>query len=77
LQEHQRRIQIANNELLVGKEFEVLVDARHAARDQWAGRTTSNRIVNFTSPHDSLLGEYVQARITRGGPNSLVGEQLP
>jgi tRNA-2-methylthio-N6-dimethylallyladenosine synthase len=77
LQEHQRRIQIANNELLVGKEFEVLVDAHHAARDQWAGRTTSNRIVNFTSPHDSLLGEYVQARITRGGPNSLVGEQLP
>ena len=24
--------------------FEVLVDARHAARDQWAGRTTSNRV---------------------------------
>jgi tRNA-2-methylthio-N6-dimethylallyladenosine synthase len=77
LQEHQRRIQIANNELLVGKEFEVLVDTHHTARGQWAGRTTSNRIVNFTSPHDSLLGEYVQARITRGGPNSLVGEQLP
>jgi tRNA-2-methylthio-N6-dimethylallyladenosine synthase len=77
LQEHQRRIQIANNELLVGKEFEVLVDARHAARVQWAGRTTSNRIVNFTSPRGTLLGEYVQARITRGGPNSLVGEQLP
>jgi len=76
LQEHQRRIQIANNELLVGEEFEVLVDARHSARDQWAGRTTSNRIVNFTSPHGNLLGEYVQARITRGGPNSLVGEQL-
>jgi len=76
LQEHQRRIQIANNELLVAKEFEVLVDAHHAARDQWAGRTTSNRIVNFTSPRSSLLGEYVQARITRGGPNSLVGEQL-
>jgi tRNA-2-methylthio-N6-dimethylallyladenosine synthase len=76
LQEHQRRIQIANNELLVGREFEVLVDARHSARDQWAGRTTSNRIVNFTSPHGNLLGEYVQARITRGGPNSLVGEQL-
>jgi tRNA-2-methylthio-N6-dimethylallyladenosine synthase len=76
LQEHQRRIQIANNELLVGKKIEVLVDTHHTARDQWAGRTTSNRIVNFTSPHGNLLGEYVQARITRGGPNSLVGEQL-
>jgi tRNA-2-methylthio-N6-dimethylallyladenosine synthase len=77
LQEHQRRIQIANNELLVGKEFEVLVDTHHAARGQWAGRTTSNRIVNFTSPSRNLLGEYVQARVIRGGPNSLVGEQLP
>jgi tRNA-2-methylthio-N6-dimethylallyladenosine synthase len=76
LQEHQRRIQIANNELLVGKKFEVLVDTHHAARGQWAGRTTSNRIVNFTSPSGNLLGEYVQARVTRGGPNSLVGEQL-
>jgi tRNA-2-methylthio-N6-dimethylallyladenosine synthase len=76
LQEHQRRIQIANNELLVGKEYEMLVDTHHAGRGQWAGRTTSNRIVNFTSPSGNLLGEYVQARITRGGPNSLVGEQL-
>jgi tRNA-2-methylthio-N6-dimethylallyladenosine synthase len=76
LQEHQRLIQIANNELLIGKEFEVLVDAHHSARNQWAGRTASNRIVNFTSPRGTLLGEYVQARITRGGPNSLVGEQL-
>jgi tRNA-2-methylthio-N6-dimethylallyladenosine synthase len=77
LLDHQRQIQIANNGLLVGKEYEVLVDTYHAARNQWAGRTTSNRIVNFTSPHSSLLGQYIQARITRGGPNSLVGEQLP
>jgi len=77
LLERQRQIQIANNGLLVGKEYEVLVDTYHAARNQWAGRTTSNRIVNFTSPHSSLLGQYVQARITRGGPNSLVGELLP
>ncbi|MGH9714985.1 MAG: tRNA (N6-isopentenyl adenosine(37)-C2)-methylthiotransferase MiaB [Candidatus Acidiferrales bacterium] len=77
MQEHQRQIQIARNELLVGEEYELLVDTHHAARGQWAGRTTSNRIVNFTSPRENLLGEYVQARITRGGPNSLVGEQLP
>jgi tRNA-2-methylthio-N6-dimethylallyladenosine synthase len=77
MQEHQRQIQIARNELLIGEEYELLVDTHHAARSQWAGRTTSNRIVNFTSPRENLLGEYVQARITRGGPNSLVGEQLP
>jgi len=74
LQEHQRRIQLHRNEELVGQEFEILVDARHESRNQWAGRTSSNRIVNFTSTRQNLLGEYLQARITRGGANSLVGE---
>jgi tRNA-2-methylthio-N6-dimethylallyladenosine synthase len=76
LQEHQRRIQIARNETLVGSVFEVLVDSHHAARNQWAGRTSGNRIVNFTSPRENLLGEYTQARIVRAGPNSLVGEHV-
>jgi len=76
LQEHQRQIQIARNQSLVGSVFEVLVDSHHAARNQWAGRTSGNRIVNFTSPHLSLLGEYIQARIVRAGPNSLVGEHV-
>jgi tRNA-2-methylthio-N6-dimethylallyladenosine synthase len=77
LQERQRQIQLARNETLVGREFEVLVDSRHAARGQWAGRTTSNRVVNFVSARENLLGEYVAARVTRAGPNSLVGEELP
>ena len=76
LQEHQRKIQAARNELLVGESYEVLVDARHAARGQWAGRTSSNRILNFTSSRESLLGEYIQARVTRAGPNSLIGEHV-
>jgi tRNA-2-methylthio-N6-dimethylallyladenosine synthase len=77
LQERQRLIQTGRNEKLIGETLEILVDARHAARDQWAGRSTSNRVLNFTSPHQSLLGQYVQVRVTRAGPNSLVGEQLP
>jgi tRNA-2-methylthio-N6-dimethylallyladenosine synthase len=76
LQDRQRQIQIARNEKLVGCDFEVLVDAHHAARSQWSGRTTSNRIMNFATPHQNLLGQYVQVRVTRSGPNSLVGEQL-
>jgi len=76
MQERQRQIQAAQNEKFVGESFEVLVDGRHAARRQWAGRTTSNRIVNFTSPREILLGEYLHVRITRSGPNSLVGEHL-
>jgi tRNA-2-methylthio-N6-dimethylallyladenosine synthase len=76
LQEKQRQIQMARNEALVGQTFEVLVDTRSARGNQWAGRTTSNRVVNFTSPRTSLLGEYVQVRITRAGPNSLVGIEI-
>jgi tRNA-2-methylthio-N6-dimethylallyladenosine synthase len=76
LQDRQRQIQIVRNNKLVGETFEVLVDTHHAARAQWAGRSTSNLIVNFTSPHENLLGEYVQARITRAAPFSLVGEQV-
>jgi tRNA-2-methylthio-N6-dimethylallyladenosine synthase len=76
VQDLQRRIQIARNEKLVGATFEVLVDARHAARAQWAGRSTSNRMLNFTSPRENLLGEYVQVKVTRAGPNSLVGDEV-
>jgi len=74
LQEHQRQIQSVRNEALVGASFEVLVDSRHAARGQWSGRTSSNRVVNFVSQRENLLGEYAHVRIQRAGPNSLVGE---
>jgi len=75
LQEHQRQIQLERNEKLIGQTLEVLVDGRHEARAQWTGRPSSNRIVNFASPRENLLGEYVQVRVTRAGPHSLMGEQ--
>jgi tRNA-2-methylthio-N6-dimethylallyladenosine synthase len=74
LQDRQRQIQIERNNKLVGASFEILVDTHHAARGQWAGRSTSNFIVNFTSPRQNLLGEYVQVNVTRAAPFSLVGE---
>lgn len=74
LQERQRQIQLARNEKLVARTFEVLVDGRHEARAQWTGRTNSNQIINFTSPLENLLGEYVQVRVMRAGPHSLTGE---
>jgi tRNA-2-methylthio-N6-dimethylallyladenosine synthase len=76
LLERQRQIQIVNNERLVGSTFEVFVENRTNREGQWAGRTSSNRVVNFTSPRTALVGEYVEVRITRAGPNSLVGEQV-
>jgi tRNA-2-methylthio-N6-dimethylallyladenosine synthase len=74
--EKQRQIQISANEMLVGKSFEVLVDGSHPARSQWGGRTTCNRLINFTSPRVNLLGEYIQVKITRAGPNSFAGEHI-
>jgi len=76
LQERQRQIQIARNEKLVGARYEVLVDTHHRARNQWAGRTTSNRVVNFSTSRENLLGQYVQVQITRSAPNSLIGEEV-
>ncbi len=76
LQQRQREIQIARNQALIDNEFEVLVDGHHPARGQWAGRTTSNRIINFASPEGNLLGQYRQVQVTGAGPNSLVGVQV-
>ena len=61
---------------LVGQAFEVLVEGASRRETQWAGRTSSNRVLNFTSPRSDLLGEYVRVRVTGAGPNSLAGEHV-
>jgi tRNA-2-methylthio-N6-dimethylallyladenosine synthase len=76
LQEKQRAIQIRRNAELIGEIREVLVEGRNQALEQWIGRTSDNRTLNFThaSGEASLIGQYLQVRVTRSGPNSLVGE---
>ncbi len=73
LQERQRVIQTARNHSLIGETFEVLVEASSRREEQWSGRTSSNRVLNFTSSHPNLLGQYIYARVTEAGANSLVG----
>ena len=88
LQDRQRGIQVAYNETLVRREFDVLVDSQHRSKSgqepgQWSGRTSCNRIVNFGAPaapgafgasgEGNLLGRYVKVRVQRGGQYSLVG----
>jgi len=73
LLERQNQIQTARNRAWIGRTVEVLVEGRHEQRDQWTGRTSGNRVVNFTSPEPSLLGKYLQVLITQAGPHSLVG----
>ena len=77
LNEKQRAMQIRRNAALVGSVEEVLVEGRNQSLGQWIGRTSQNRTLNFTHPGldgGSLLGTYLNVRVTRSGPNSLVGE---
>jgi tRNA-2-methylthio-N6-dimethylallyladenosine synthase len=77
LQEKQRAIQIRRNAELIGGIQEVLVEGRNQALGQWIGRTSDNRTLNFSHPEsdgNSLIGKYLPVRVTRSGPNSLVGE---
>ncbi len=75
LNEKLRQIQLRRNQLLVGQVVEVLVDNRSNREGQWSGRTASHKTVNFSAAgRDQLLGEYVQVRISKATPNSLVGE---
>jgi len=53
------------------------VEGRHESLGQWIGRTSDNRTLNFTHTETnggSLVGNYLPVRVTRAGPNSLVGE---
>jgi tRNA-2-methylthio-N6-dimethylallyladenosine synthase len=77
LQEKQRAIQIRRNAELIGEIREVLVEGRNHALGQWIGRGSDHRTINFTHPEnggESLVGRYLHVRVTRSGPNSLVGE---
>ncbi|HXJ11107.1 MAG TPA: tRNA (N6-isopentenyl adenosine(37)-C2)-methylthiotransferase MiaB [Candidatus Limnocylindrales bacterium] len=76
LMDRQREIQRVQNEKLVGETFEVLVDGKSRRENQWSGHTSSNRVMNFASPEQELLGDYVQVRVVSAMPNSLVGEMV-
>ncbi len=83
LNERQRAIQIRRNSQLIGEVQQVHVEGRHQALGQWIGRTSQNRTLNFVHegdgsavPESGLVGTYLDVRVTRAGPNSLVGESL-
>ena len=77
--EKQRAIQIRRNAELIGTIQEVHVEGRNRALDQWIGRTSCNRTLNFSHPaagEKDMAGTYLPVRVTRAGPNSLVGERV-
>ncbi len=66
----------AINKQMVGTIQSVLVDSVSRKSDaQMSGRTENNRIVNFTADK-SLIGEFVDVKITDAWTNSLQGEYV-
>jgi len=73
LQALQKTLQLELNAEWIGRTVEVLVEARsRRSASEWAGRTTSNRVVNFRAT-DARPGDFVPVTITAAGANSLRG----
>jgi tRNA-2-methylthio-N6-dimethylallyladenosine synthase len=77
LQEKQREIQRYNNQHHIGQRLEVMVESKNEARNQWTGRTSQNKIMNFAAADAQLVpGSYLWVNTTASFPNSLVGEMV-
>ena len=77
LNDRQREIQRINYTNHIGQLLEVMVEGFQPARDQVTGRTSQNKILNFTVPEGMTapnVADYAQVRVVRAHPNSLVGE---
>jgi tRNA-2-methylthio-N6-dimethylallyladenosine synthase len=78
LMARQREIQTVSYKKYIGTNCEVMVEARNEARDQWIGRTTHNKTLNFTAPQSAIPkpGSYAPVIVTGSFPNSLLGEMV-
>ncbi|MGE5488564.1 MAG: tRNA (N6-isopentenyl adenosine(37)-C2)-methylthiotransferase MiaB [bacterium] len=76
VQDRQRAIQIRRNSALIGTVQEAMVEGFNRATGQWIGRTSQNRVLNFTGGGEALEGKYVKVLVTRAGANSLVGQAV-
>jgi tRNA-2-methylthio-N6-dimethylallyladenosine synthase len=78
LQEKQREIQRRRNQRHVGQIVEVMVEGKNQARQQWTGRTSQNKVLNFTVADEVIpdLGSYIPVVTTASFPNSLLGEMV-
>jgi tRNA-2-methylthio-N6-dimethylallyladenosine synthase len=76
LNERQKQISLENNKRHLNQTVEAMVEGRNEVRKQWNGRTSQNKVLNFTAPEAAPLkvGGYVQVRVTQVFANSLVGE---
>ena len=78
LNEKQREIQKRSNHKYLGNIIEVMVEGKNESRQQWNGRTSQNKVMNFTAPsgREPRFGAYVKVVTTECFPNSLLGEMV-
>lgn len=75
LQELQKGITLKRNREMIGKEAVILVEGQSRKGGQLTGRTSSNKIVNFT--HNSeIIGTFIKVTIKKANANSLWGEVI-
>ncbi len=72
----QKEIQIESYKKFVGREVEVMVEGYNEPRNQWIGRTSQNKTLNFIATSAPRIGSYVPVRVTKSFPNSLLGEMV-
>jgi len=76
LNEKQREIQRKASQKHLGSIVEVMVEGKNEARQQWVGRTSQNKVMNFMTGRRLTAGEYVNVLALECFPNSLVGEMV-
>jgi len=75
LQKLQKEITLAKNKAMEGKTTEVLTeDTSKNSKEELAGRTRTNRIVNFYGPQ-TMMNRLVEVTIVKGYANSLKGAE--
>src|SRR5215813_9185665 len=63
LQEKQREIQRHRNLNHINQVLEVMVEGRREDRGQWMGRSSQNKVVNFTGQAECAPGSYTSVQI--------------
>src|SRR5262244_1042418 len=73
LLEKQREIQRARNQRHHDQTLQVMVEGKNESRGQWVGRTSQNKVLNFTTTEEPTAGSYVNVQVIGSYPNSLLG----
>ena len=74
----QRDLQRRTYQRHLGQSLEVMVEGKNEVRGQWVGRTSQNKVMNFTVPDGiaPALGSYIPVKTIVSFPNSLLGEMV-